>query len=459
MEQEIETPMKINGGLNGFLANGDAGSSAPSIHKGNAVLANGSSTHHSQHDGHANGVNGESPKLEPLPPVSMNELDIPMPTANGGFSHTSASRAKIGAANKGKTPWNKGRKRSEEDKARIAAGVRARNREKFLQKLQDMGLTEEEYEEEKKEARRVKDAERRSRRTEKGGYRPTEETKAKISRILKEKHARGEIKPRTIDPSKVRRGFTHSDETKQKISEALRKRWAADPEYREKMTQKMKTAYSKDEVRKRVSVTLKKKWQDPKFREEMLEKMNKNRKSHKITADYREKISKSMKAKWQDPEYREKTLNGIAKHIESQDRKPRIRKPPKPRGSPKEPEEMKPLVPGEAVAKTKRARKKKAKAVASKSDGSIKAETTKKAVKAKAPAKKKKEPDGSVNRLREERRDLFDLLYGDEPGDKNPDDGHADVLDDNDPLDRGSDRFYLGDEDLDSFDPYGLDDY
>jgi hypothetical protein len=162
--------MKINSGdLNaGFLTNGEASSTV--------VVVNGSSTQYYS-NGHGNhGFNRESPpKIEPLlPPVSLNGLDVPLPTANGGFTHTPASRAKIGAANKGKTPWNKGRKRSEEDKARIAAGVRAFHREKFLQKLKDMDMTEEEYEakkkEKKKEERRIKNMdERRSRRTENGG--------------------------------------------------------------------------------------------------------------------------------------------------------------------------------------------------------------------------------------------------------------------------------------------------
>ena len=54
-----------------------------------------------------------------------------------------------------------------------------------------------------------------------------------------------------------------------------------------------------------------------------------------------------------------------------------------------------------------------------------------------APAPKsrggRKKADGDVNQLKESRRDLFDLLYGDE---------------------RASGRFE--DEDLDEFDPYGL---
>ena len=157
--------------------------------------------------------------------ATSQEMDIPMPTENGGYTHTTASKAKISAANKGKIPWNKGKTRSEEVKARIAAGVRKRNRERFLQKLEDMGLTEEEYEEQKKEERRKKDAERRARKTANGGYRLTDETKQKISQVLKEKHARGEVKKRKyVGP--FRKGFQHSEETKQKIRESLKKKWA-----------------------------------------------------------------------------------------------------------------------------------------------------------------------------------------------------------------------------------------
>ena len=41
-----------------------------------------------------------------------------------GFPHTEESKAKISAANKGKTPWNAGKKHSEETKRRIAEKTR-----------------------------------------------------------------------------------------------------------------------------------------------------------------------------------------------------------------------------------------------------------------------------------------------------------------------------------------------
>jgi len=242
--------------------------------------------------------------------------DVPTRTKNGGYTHTRASRAKISAANKGKTPWNKGKARSKETCARIAAGVRAKNRERFLQKLKDLNMTEEEYEEQKKAERNKKQAETRARKTEKGGYRPTKETRKKISNILKKKWANGELKKKRIDKTKARRGFTHSEETRKKISDSLRKRWSEDRSYREEMTEKTTIANTSEVTRRRISETLKAKWQDPEFRSMMMEKM-KTRKppsGNSRGKSYREKISEAMKAKWQEKEYRERTVSSIRRN-------------------------------------------------------------------------------------------------------------------------------------------------
>jgi len=265
--------------------------------------------------------------------VAIHTGDVAVPTENGGFSHTNASRAKISAANKGKTPWNKGKARSEETRARIAAGVRAKNREKYLQKLKDLNVTEEEYEEQKKAIRKKKDKEQRARKTDKGGYRPTDETKKKISNILKKKWADGTMKKRTIDKTKVRRGFTHSEETRKKISESLRKRWSEDTSYRDEMTEKTTKANTKEETRKRISETLKAKWRDPEFRSKMMEKIQtrKPSTSNLIRGEsYREKISAAMKAKWQDKEYRDKTLLSIRKRSEEAAKRRALRPPSSP---------------------------------------------------------------------------------------------------------------------------------
>lgn len=495
--------------------------------------------------------------------LQHEEHDVPQPTVNGGFTHTLASRAKISAANKGKTPWNKGRRRSEEERARIAAGVRARNRERFLQKLKDLGLTESEYEQQKKAERRAKDAERRARRTANGGYRPTEETKRKISQILKKKYANGEVQRKPVDPSKVRRGFTHSEETRRKISESLRKRWANDSKYRAHMVETSGTANSDASTRQKISTTLREKWKDPEFRASMMEQMAQRRRKRKDSGgvpyqhneEHRRKISAAMKAKWQDEEYRQKTQAAITKRRAAMaggsaaapvPRKPRAKKarprapavprqvlpkrsrnvegsksmhiqPPPPLtptvlGKPGEVRVLQPLVEPRAP-KPKRQRAKKRR-IAKKATVVTAAQPRKPAVAPSSsnnnngvaappaagllekntdmigdllsdidrekgesaaeeknptppPKRKSKAVDGNVDRMKEERRDLYDLLYGDDQSESN-DAIHRDrSSNDDEPVPRltpnGKTKlasaFNLEDDNLDTYDPYGLEDF
>lgn len=404
--------------------------------------------------------------------------EVPVPTENGGFTHTSASKAKISAANKGKTPWNKGQARSVEVRERIAAGVRAKNREKYLEKLASLGLTEEEYERQKKDERNRKAAERRARKTENGGYRPTDETRQKISEILKAKWANGEMPRRRMDPSKVRSGFSHSEETRAKISESLRQKWATDNSYRESMLNKTTAVQGNDDLRQKISDTLKAKWQDPDFRDKMMEKIRSRRAaSNERDEEYRRKISEAMKVKWQDEEYRNRTTSSIRQRaLDSV--KVRPPKPPKQKSSkkakgatnkvrlaqvvmPRMSAEAKRRAPvevdenGQSIVKAKVKKVKKKQKVAVKmvapltsgGDAGMDEVPVKKKVES---TKKAKEPDGSINRLRDERRDLYDLLYGDddeEASDESlPASGIAALLD-------------LEDENLDTFDPYGLEDF
>ena len=83
-------------------------------------------------------------------------------TEKGGYAHTNRSKSRISAANKGNTPWNFGKRRSSADKAKIAAGVRARNRTILLQKLKHLGMTEEEYNIKKKEIKYLRERVRRA---------------------------------------------------------------------------------------------------------------------------------------------------------------------------------------------------------------------------------------------------------------------------------------------------------
>jgi hypothetical protein len=83
-------------------------------------------------------------------------------TKNGGYAHTNNSKSKISKANSGNTPWNKGRNRSSADKAKIAAGVRARNRAILLEKLKRLGMSEEEYNQKKREIKYLRERIRRA---------------------------------------------------------------------------------------------------------------------------------------------------------------------------------------------------------------------------------------------------------------------------------------------------------
>lgn len=472
------------------------------------TLINGNGTesalHHNMRsiDGISMDKNGASASTE------TDVADVPLPTENGGYTHTQASKAKISAANKGKTPWNKGRTRSPEERARIAEGVRAKNRERFQEKLKSMNMTEAEWEEQKLAEKRKKQAERAARRTEKGGYRPTEETRQKISRILKEKHARGEVKRSPVHPSKIRKGFTHSEETRRKISESLRKRWATDEGYRQNMIEKNTAANTREQTRRKISETLRKKWQDPEFRQNMLETMA-NRTSPARDESHKERISQAMKLKWQDEEYRKKTLESIAKRKKVRDanrpakpkKQPRraavkkatprvVAKRTTPRtivdhsGSPsfsttntkingskdlvsfgeddedddedddeetslaylthrksKVRGQVAAMAPLQPLSPTTKKKKKKVK------------KTKKKTTTAAPPIPSKEvKADGSVSRLREERRDLYDLLYGDEDESSRPAANSR-------KMNRLAGIFELGDENLDTFDPYGLDDF
>lgn len=208
-----------------IVLNGIHGDTKQKSSAGNVEIGSSSVT--------TNGSNGVNVGATDVTANQESNIDVPMPTKNGGFSHTEKSRAKISKANKGKVPWNKGRVRSAEEKARISAGVKARLREQHLEKLEKLGITEEEWEVEqhkiKAEKERIK-AEKQKRRTAKGGYTPTEETKRKISEKIKAKWAAGEVKPRPskkLDPNWVhpRAGIGHTEETKEKIRQTLKARW------------------------------------------------------------------------------------------------------------------------------------------------------------------------------------------------------------------------------------------
>lgn len=201
-------------------------------------------------------------------------------------------------------PWNKGKRQPKEVRARISAGVRANIRKRFLAKLQGLGLTEAEYEEQEQYRR----MEKASRKTEKGGYRLTEETKQKISKRMRELYATGQRERTRTNPSKVRKGFRHSSDTKAKISRSLQQRWAHDPEYQARMRRVHALGNSVD-VRKKISETLRKKWKQPEFRMMMMKKILDYRKGK----GNRSRESMSNATKWLKAKYMNMTQPSSAK--------------------------------------------------------------------------------------------------------------------------------------------------
>lgn len=77
-----------------------------------------------------------------------------------GRPHTPESRAKISAANKGKMPWNQGKKHSETTRALIRERTRVAMQARRLAKVAEMGMTLEEYE----EMKRIKAQEEKARK-------------------------------------------------------------------------------------------------------------------------------------------------------------------------------------------------------------------------------------------------------------------------------------------------------
>ena len=73
-------------------------------------------------------INYKDPMIDDLPSTQRK-------TEAGGYAHTNKSKERISKANRGNKPWNKGKQRSSADKAKIKAGVQARNRAIKLEKL------------------------------------------------------------------------------------------------------------------------------------------------------------------------------------------------------------------------------------------------------------------------------------------------------------------------------------
>ena len=152
-------------------------------------------------------------------------------TAAGGHPHTAESRAKISAANKGKVPWNQGKKHSEETRRRIAEGTRrAIERKAELARVERERLRREEPEVwaqlvAEAAAKAVAKAEKMEvLRERKNGA--AEKAAAKAERAAR--RADGTSKPRvrraraSTLPGGGRVNFTFTEESKAKISASLK---------------------------------------------------------------------------------------------------------------------------------------------------------------------------------------------------------------------------------------------
>jgi hypothetical protein len=103
-------------------------------------------------------------------------------TDKGGYAHTSKSRLRISRANRGNTPWNKGKNRSNDVRAKISAGVRARNRAILLEKLKRLGMTEDEWFAKKKEIKYIRERLRRAKKA--NAHRQAEEAEMKLQEAI-----------------------------------------------------------------------------------------------------------------------------------------------------------------------------------------------------------------------------------------------------------------------------------
>mmetsp|Transcript_12987 Transcript_12987/g.19544 ORF Transcript_12987/g.19544 Transcript_12987/m.19544 type:complete len:573 (-) Transcript_12987:22-1740(-) len=216
-------------------------------------------------------------------------------TVTNSRLHTSESKAKISAANKGKLPWNAGKQHSEETKRRIAEKTRESIMKKKLEKAAQMGMTLEELENSSKKTKVEK-----HNATLKGGL--TEEGRKKISDSMKRRWQAPDYKE--VYSQRMRGTRNHSEATREKISKAIKEKWQ-DDDYRN-IERKSPT----EDVRARISATLKARWDDPSFRQMMM--------NHTFTrtAEWRAVVSRKVRDKWKDPVYKDAVAAAMRRHFE-----------------------------------------------------------------------------------------------------------------------------------------------
>jgi len=91
--------------------------------------------------------------------------------------------------------------------------------------------------------------------------------------------------------SRSKGGLT--DEGRKRMSESLKERWN-DPDFRRKLSVNRNHTHSQD-TRQKISMAIKKKWENEEYRARL---------THSPNEDVRQKISATLKSRWQDPEFR-----------------------------------------------------------------------------------------------------------------------------------------------------------
>ena len=238
-----------------------------------------------------------------------------------GRPHTPISRARISAANKGRVPWNAGRKHSDETRRRIAEGTRvAIKRKHEAHRAELLRLRDEEPDAyakllaaaAKAAVRRVEAEHSRNERRRVARLAVRRREKA---RAAAEAAAHGTPVP-LARPARVggrRANFTFTAESRAKISASLKTLWQ-DPAYRERR----KRLNVSSETRAAISETMRAKWRDGTYRKRVCV-------NGTHSPERRARIAESIRAKWADPDYRKRTLDGIRRsHSNQSSRRQRL---------------------------------------------------------------------------------------------------------------------------------------
>eukprot|EP01031_Cornospumella_fuschlensis_P033214 gene33214-40186_t len=224
------------------------------------------------------------------PEIGDNVNEKKRTRKSSAHPQSAEARAKISAANKGKIPWNLNRHHSAETRRKIAESTLRYVYKKKLEKATAIGLTTvEQYEaylkEEKRKLKRARHAEM------------TEIRRQRMSEIMK---------LRWQDPA-VRAKYNSSRSSPMRPGEP---NLALEGNSRSNETEKRRVPHF-DEWRAKISTTLKKRWEDPEFRQRMIGGLQRRH------GEWRTALSQSIKAKWMEPEYRDKVSQRIRVSIQA----------------------------------------------------------------------------------------------------------------------------------------------